>query len=177
MAAGSSRVFFALWPDDALRAVLAALAREVARETRGRPPAESNVHLTLAFLGEQPAQRVKALLKLASSLGGTRFALTFDEIGCFRRSGVAWLGAGAPQPDLLALQTNLALALRDDGFPLDERPYTPHLTLARRIRTPTHRKLATPIIWEVSSFALVASELGRAEPRYRTLAEWPLAGS
>jgi 2'-5' RNA ligase len=171
----SSRVFFALWPDDALRAVLAALAREVARETGGRPPAESNVHLTLAFLGEQPAHRVDALLQLGSSVGGMRFALSLDEIGCFPRSGVAWLGAGTPQPDLQALQTNLALALRHDGFPVDERPYTPHLTLARRIRAPVHRRLLKPIVWEATSFALVASELGGNAPTYRTLAGWPLA--
>jgi len=173
----SSRVFFALWPDDAVRAALAALAGEVARETGGRPPAQSNVHLTLAFLGEQPARRVDALLDLASSLGGTRFALSLDEIGCFRRSGVAWLGASAPQPDLLALQMDLALALRHDGFPVDERPYTPHLTLARRIRAPIHRNLTKPIVWAVSSFALVASELGGKAPTYRTLADWPLASS
>ena len=177
MPAASSRVFFAIWPDDSLRAVLAALAREVARETRGRPPAENNVHLTLAFLGEQPSSKVEALRKLASGIGATRFGLTLDEIGCFRRSGVAWLGASAPQAKLLALQARLALALRDDGFPVDERPYTPHLTLARRIRASIQRSLPTPIVWEVNSFALVASEFGGAAPTYRRLAEWPLSAS
>jgi 2'-5' RNA ligase len=177
MVAASSRVFFALWPDDAVREALAALAHEVARETRGRSPPESNAHLTLAFLGEQPSHRIEALRGLASSVRARSFGLTLDEIGCFRKNGVAWLGASAPQPNLLALQTNLALALRDEGFPVDERPYTPHLTLARRIRASIQRNLPRPILWEVTSFALVASELGRAASTYRTLAEWPLASS
>jgi len=175
MAAASSRVFFALWPGDTLRAVLAQLAQEVARETRGRPPAAANIHLTLAFLGEQSSARIVALREVAGRLGGRSFGLTLDEIGCFRRSGVAWLGASAPQPDLLSLQGGLARALRDGGFPIDERPYAPHLTLARHVQALTHRSLPTPIVWDVGSFALVVSELGSDHPRYRTLAEWPLA--
>src|SRR5215469_16484954 len=115
MSAASARVFFALWPDDALRAILANLAREVAHETRRRPPAAGNEHLTLAFLGEQPSGRVVALRDLAGDVGGERFSLTLDEIGCFRRSGIAWLGSSAAQSDLLALQGRLSLALRQDG--------------------------------------------------------------
>jgi len=177
MAAASSRVFFALWPDDAVRGMLAALAREVAREALGRAPAQSNIHLTLAFLGEQASHRVEALRELASGLRAARFVLKLDEIGCFRRSGVAWLGASTHQPHLLALQANLVRALRRGAFPVDERSYAPHLTLARHIRGAIHRSLPTPILWQVSSFALVASELGREAPTYRTLAEWSLAAS
>jgi len=174
MSAASARVFFALWPDDALRTILADLAREVGRETRGRPPAAGNEHLTLAFLGEQPSGRIVALRELAGNVGGERFSLTLDEIGCFRRSGVAWLGSSARQSDLLALQSRLSLALRQDGFPVDERPYAPHLTLARQIRASLHRSLPAPIVWDVSSFALVASELGRKGSTYHILAEWSL---
>lgn len=173
MPAASARVFFALWPDEPLRAILADLAREVAHEARGRPPAAGNEHLTLAFLGEQSSSRIAALRELAGNLGGERFSLTLDEIGSFRRSGVAWLGATAKQPDLLALQGRLAHALLEAGFPVDERPYAPHLTLARRIRAPVHRSLPAPIVWDVSSFALVASELGRKGSTYHILAEWP----
>ena len=174
MPAASARVFFALWPDDALRAVLADLARGVAREACGRPPKGGNEHLTLAFLGEQPSGRIAALRTLAENVGGEHFTLTLDEIGCFRRSGVAWLGSSVRQSDLLLLQGRLALALRENAFAIDERPYAPHLTLARQIRAPVQRSLPAPIVWDVSSFALVASELGRKGSTYHTLAEWPL---
>jgi 2'-5' RNA ligase len=174
MADAALRVFFALWPDDQLRGALADLAGEVARETRGRPTARENIHLTLAFLGAQRPDRIASLHALAQRVHGSPFAVTFDEIGCFRRSAIAWLGSSVAQAELSALQERLASALRERGFPVDDRPYAPHLTLARRIEASVHRKLSAPIEWKVGSFALVASETGRSGPTYRTLADWSL---
>ena len=50
----TQRLFFALWPDAATSVALAALAQQIAAESGGRPTAPGNVHLTLAFLGDQP---------------------------------------------------------------------------------------------------------------------------
>ena len=168
------RVFFALWPEPSLRSALADLAGEVARETRGRPTAGENVHLTLAFLGAQRPDRIALLRALAERVHGSPFAVMLDEIGCFRRSAIGWLGSSVVQAGLVGLQERLASALREREFPVDERPYAPHLTLARRIQTPARRQLPAPIVWKVGSFALVASETGRSGPTYRTLAEWSL---
>jgi len=174
MASASARVFFALWPDGALRTALAELAREVAQEAHGRATTQENLHLTLAFLGDQSARQVRALKALAGAVASHRFQLALDEIGSFARTGIAWLGASAPQLELVALQSRLALALREAGFSLDERPYAPHLTLARRAGAPVRRALARPILWNVNSFVLAASNLGRERPIYRVLAEWAL---
>ena len=168
------RVFFALWPDASLRAPLADLALEVAGESGGRPTAPNLLHLTLAFLGDQPAARVEALCRVGAGIRAPAFALTLDTIGAFQRTGIAWLGASAPQRELGALQGELAVALRASGFVLDARPYAPHLTLARRCAVAAERRLAQPLCWHVSSLVLVESESGRAGPAYRTLAEWPL---
>src|SRR5271169_1260781 len=97
------RVFFALWPDASMRATLADLAREVARETGGRPTAPSQIHLTLAFLGDQPAPRVETLRLLGGDLRSRAFALALDALGGFPRTGIAWLGASVAQPGLEAL--------------------------------------------------------------------------
>jgi len=174
MASAGSRMFFALWPDAPLRAALAALARDVAREARGRATAADKLHLTLAFLGDQPAQKVEVLRSLAGGIGGPCFALTLDEVGCFKRTGIAWLGAGTPQPALLALQGRLAGALRQAGFSLDERPYAPHLTLARHARTPVHSALGQAVSWNVTSFVLAASDPAGERPAYRIVDEWSL---
>ncbi|MCK6429025.1 MAG: hypothetical protein L6Q72_08010 [Burkholderiaceae bacterium] len=61
------RCFVALWPDDAARERLAAVAREQQRRfPRARAMRAENLHLTLAFIGELDetalAQRVRALL-------------------------------------------------------------------------------------------------------------------
>jgi len=174
MAASTQRVFFALWPDEPARAMIAGLAREVALESGGRPTALNHIHLTLAFVGEQPAIRVDSLRRLAAVVRARAFMLALDEIGGFQRAGIAWLGSSAAQPGLAALHDDLAHALQSRGFPVDERPHAPHLTLARRSTTVIARRLSQPIRWRVSSFSLMASELASSGPAYRTIAEWPL---
>jgi len=169
------RVFYALWPDAPLRVLLSGLAAEVAREWGGRPTAAKHFHLTLAFLGDQPQDRVETLHRVGAGIHAHAFPLAFDTIGGFRQSGIAWLGASAVQPDLVALHGELAAALRASGFVLDARSYAPHLTLARRSAVAAERHLSQPIGWRVSSFVLVVSEPGDGAPAYRTLGEWPLA--
>jgi len=176
MGGAALRVFFAVWPEPSLRTSLAGLAAEAAREARGRPAAVENIHITLAFLGEQPVSRMAVLCAIGARSGGPPFSIALDEIGCFRKAGVAWLGASAPQLELLALQQRLASELRSRRFPIDDRPYSPHLTLARRIEVAIRRRrLSAPVVWTVSSFALMASETTASGPIYRRLAEWPLA--
>jgi 2'-5' RNA ligase len=154
---------------------LADLARKVAHESGGRPTAPNQIHLTLAFLGDQPAPQVETLRRLAGGLRVRAFTLALDALGGFPRTGITWLGTSVSQPDLEALHFELAAALRKAGFAVDERPHAPHLTLARRSAATIERRLPQPLFWAVTSFFLVASELGRGGPTYRTLAEWPLA--
>jgi 2'-5' RNA ligase len=175
MSTAALRLFFALWPEADLGEVLAQLASEVARKTDGRAATADKIHLTLAFLGDQPESSIGVLAELAERTGGAAFELALDEIGCFKRSGIAWLGSSCAQPPLSALQADLARALREREFPVDDRAYAPHLTLARRARRSIHYRLPRPILWRVSSLVLVASELGAAGSTYRRLAEWPLA--
>ena len=171
----SRRFFFALWPDEVSRTALASLAREVALESGGRPTASNLIHLTLAFVGPQPQIRVDSMRRLAGLIRARSFVLALDEVGGFRRTGIAWLGASSPQPELKSLHDDLARVLQSRGFPVDERPYAPHLTLARRSVTVIERCLPQPIRWRVTAFTLVASETAPSGPSYRTIAEWPLA--
>jgi len=171
----SRRFFFALWPDEVSRPALGGLAREVALESGGRPTPPNLIHLTLAFVGQQPQIRVDSLRRLAGNVHAKSFVLQLDEVGGFRRAGIAWLGASSPQAELKALHDDLARVLQSRGFPVDERPYAPHLTLARRTVSVIDRRLPEPIRWRVTSFALVASELAPKGPAYRTVAEWRLA--
>ena len=167
------RLFFALWPDPATRAAIAALARDVGRETGGRAVAPANVHLTLAFLGEQPAEMVPKLRASAAAVELSAFRLALDEVGSWRNTGIAWLGASETPDALAALHGGLARALASLGIALEARPFAPHLTLARRIATAVRRRLPQPVVWNVTSFALVVSELDRNGARYRVLATWP----
>src|SRR5258708_7024483 len=173
-ASATQRVFFALWPDAPARALLASLAREIALESGGRPTLPNLIHLTLAFVGEQPAIRVDSLRRLAGVIRARSFVLALDKVGGFKRTGIAWLGSSAPQAELLSLHADLASALRSRAFQVEERTYGPHLPLARHSIPVIDQRLSEPIRWRVTSFALSASELGQGGPVYRTIAEWPL---
>ena len=166
------RLFFALWPDPATRAEIAKLATEVAKETNGRAVTADNVHLTLAFLGAQPATRVRELCSLAAAIEVAPFRLLLDDVGCFRKVGIAWVGASFAPPELVALHAGLGRSLNLAGITLDARPFAPHLTLARRISRAVQRRLAEPIRWGVTSFALVSSETLPDGARYRLLDTW-----
>lgn len=169
-----ARLFLAVWPDAPARASLAAIASEVARRCGGRAVPAAKLHLTLAFLGETDPARVPsgALAQVAARSGP--FGLVLDRLGEFARAGVAWAGCADAAPALLDLQAGIESGLREAGFDLEDRPYAPHLTLARHVRTRVAAEAIGPVAWRVASFALVESERGSGA--YREVARWPLAG-
>ena len=171
------RVFFALWPDADARDRLAAAAQDVAARTKGRAPPAGNLHVTLAFVGDVAPDRIGALCAIGASVAASAapFVLTLDCAGAFRGTGIAWAGASSLPPPLVELARNLATGLVAQGFPAEQRVFTPHVTLARRCRTPSLASLGGPIGWTVAQFALNASESARDGQRYRELGAWPLA--
>lgn len=93
-----------------------------------------NLHITLAFLGEQPdpAPIIEAMqaVKAAGPV-----SLTLDRPGRFqqRDGALLWLGAQRDRP-VQKLAAALASELRSRGFPTQERPYQAHITLMRRVK-------------------------------------------
>ena len=172
------RVFFAVWPDAPAREALDVLARDCAATSGGRAAAASNLHLTLAFVGDVAASRVSALhaIGLAASMAAPPFTLTLDRVGAFRNAGIAWAGASTLPPELAEVVRAMYGELSSAGFPTERRAFQPHVTLARRCRKPASADLAAPIAWRVESVVLNVSEPLRGGVRYRALAQWPLDG-
>jgi RNA 2',3'-cyclic 3'-phosphodiesterase len=168
-----ARLFFALWPDEDARRALGALAHDVARVAGGKPAPPEKIHLTLAFLGEIPAERCPELIGAAREIRGAPFTLKLDRVGSFRRARVAWAGTSEAPRALVDLQAALAARLASRGFGLEEREFAPHLTLARRIERSLPPASIAPIAMRATALALVASETGTG--RYTTLDTWPLA--
>lgn len=137
--------------------------------------AAENLHLTLAFLGERPATMVPDLCALASEIEVAPFALLLDDLGCWRKTGIAWLSTGKRAPGLFVLRERMVAALATLRIVIDERRFVPHVTLARRVESALARQLAPPIEWNVDSFALVASTLDPGGVRYEVLRTWPSA--
>ena len=168
-----ARIFFALWPDEPAAAELERLAGELASATLGKAVPRGKIHLTLAFLGEVAPERLEIALALAAKLRGRSFEARFDCIGAFRQARVAWAGMSDPPAALLELQENLASALRDAGFGLEDRPYAPHITLARRIARGLPRTPHAPIAWHARNLTLVRSDTGKGT--YSVVGSWGLA--
>ena len=166
------RLFFALWPGEEAARRLSGLALEIAGRGGGKPVPMEKIHLTLAFLGEVPPERIEAARAAGDATGGKGFELAFDCVGSFRAAQVAWAGQRETSAALAGLQSRLAAALAARGFALEDRPYTPHLTLARRTARTVPREAIVPVRWKVEAFRLVRSEPGTGS--YTILAEWPL---
>jgi 2'-5' RNA ligase len=96
---------------------------------------EARLHLTLKFLGEQPADVVPSLSESVSRVAQRHrtFALRLGEVGAFpnfRRARVVWMGIER-DPRLELLHHDLEVACEEIGFEVDGRAFRPHLTLAR----------------------------------------------
>ena len=94
------------------------------------------IHLTLKFLGGVPPQKIKDIVSFmeAASQGIKPFELQITEVGAFpdfRRPRVVWVGLKGDIDKLVAWQQRLDDGLVPLGFAKENRPFTPHLTLAR----------------------------------------------
>jgi 2'-5' RNA ligase len=166
-------LFFALRPGRALRRKIAGLQRRL--RLSGRAVAEVNLHVTLAFLGEVPAGRVAELLEIGHLLRAPACTLVLDQLGCFERARVAWLGTGQPLQALQEFQASLAERLREAGFRSEARRWQPHLTLYRNLRTPLCKMPVEPVIWQLDSWCLMRSTLHTSGPVYGVVQRWATA--
>ena len=169
-----ARLFFALWPDETVRAALAAIAREAQAECGGRAITPRNVHLTLFFVGSFELAGIPALEKAAGSLRTTGFELVLDRLGYWPHNRIVWLGSTHNPPPLAALATDLRSALGREGIQGEERPYVPHVTLVRNAGVkPAPRRIA-PCRWEIRELVLAQSVPSTDGVRYEVMRQWPL---
>ncbi len=172
MADDRQRLFFALWPDETVRAQLAAALPTATFD--GRPVRRDNLHLTLVFLGSVDSATRACAEQAASGLVGTRFTLAFDVAGYFPRPQVVWIAPSQPAVELEVLVRALREALRPCRLALDPRPYRPHLTLARKVRRRPAFPVIIPIAWPVTGFSLVESRSQVGGVCYVPLRSWEL---
>jgi RNA 2',3'-cyclic 3'-phosphodiesterase len=125
----AERWFFAIWPDDAVRAALASRLPELLA-VGVRPTHPSDFHLTLAFLGPLAPDVLGCAERAADRIRAHGFDLELDRVGRFARARVLWCApASTPEPlAVLVSDLQAALHLRSRRR---SRPYRPHITLAR----------------------------------------------
>jgi 2'-5' RNA ligase len=130
---------------DALCETIADL-RDASR--RGRYTHRDNLHLTLAFIGE--SDRVDDIVDVMEDACDDAFAnpirIAFADAGVFRRKGgdVHWIGVER-SPELKRLAERIASGLRREGFDIEKRKFTPHITIGREVKLSADARIRTPM--------------------------------
>ena len=128
------RLFIALNIDDAIRERISRFmdgVREFAPDARWVQP--ESLHVTLKFIGENPLEAVDQIKQALAALKGEPVKMSFREHGFFptpKSARVFWVGIESG-PALASLARAVDIATATLGIPKQERPFSPHLTLAR----------------------------------------------
>ena len=153
--------------------------------------APDSIHLTLSFLGDVPILKIDGIKDALTQVGADfkTFDLSLDGVGAFpnlERPHVVWVGLGGDTGKLSSMQKKLEGLLALLGFNLENRPFSPHLTLAR-VRdeaSPADKKRLGQAIgsttcrddclFSVHEISLIKSYLTPAGPVYTVLFSAPL---
>jgi 2'-5' RNA ligase len=149
------------------------------------PVPAANLHVTLAFLDDQPIDQLEMLHEELEMIRASAFEMTMKGIDLFGTAKSRCLALlVAPDPALMDLQADVARAARRAGMKIEKRRFRPHVTLSRfRDGQHTPEKIQGAIsrgthydMWPVSvtEFALYRSHLSSEGAQYEVLSEYPL---
>ncbi len=178
------RVFVAIDLPDAVRAVLEDVQEQV---PVGRLMMAETLHLTLAFLGDQPRDLLLAADEELARISAAPFEVQLHGLGTFgaRSPSVLWAGI-RPDPALTALRERVRGAVRLAGLELPRERFRPHVTLARfsRLREEELERLRRFLarfggvglpVFQVDRITLFQSRLSSEGAVHDALEEYPLA--
>lgn len=143
---------------------------------------EDNLHLTLKFLGDVATTRIADVSgAVARATSGIRsFELILSGCGIFPPRGkpnVLWIGVGTRASGLLDLHESIERELAAIGFPREQRPFAPHLTIARLKKPQAARELAalhqsmgfSPVEIQLTQITVFRSELLKEGSKHTAL--------
>ena len=184
------RVFIAIELPPEVRARLSEHVdslRKASPDVRASWARQENLHLTLKFLGEVPIAKVGALSVAAGAAAraNDHFDLVVGGCGAFPPRGnprVLWIGIEDQSGKLAQLHQALEKECVQAGFAREERPFHPHLTIAR-LRQPrgtrslaaTHQALGFEALSiKAGEVCVIRSELSNQGSKYTVISRQPL---
>jgi RNA 2',3'-cyclic 3'-phosphodiesterase len=180
------RLFVAAYPSQEALADLGRLVDDLGlarygaqHETNVRLTARELWHVTLAFAGQTPDDRVPDVAKALADVPGEPAKLRVGGGGKFGRGRftILWAGLRGDVDRLAATSATVRKRLRKARVPYDQKPFRPHLTIARPGDRAPAPIVAADIIelneydgpeWTVDEICLMRSHQG-PNPRYETL--------
>jgi len=134
------RLFISINFDDKTKNNILSVQRRLQALGRGRFTRPDNLHLTLAFLGEVPEERIPDLKEILDSMNVPELQLTFAEVGVFRNESELWWIGIKNNEHLSKMQSELITKLKASGFTPDSKRFRPHITLAREMHIGNARR-------------------------------------
>jgi len=157
------RLFIAINFDDTFRNGLAEIQKSLkSRIASGRFTRIKNLHLTLVFIGESESAKDIAVIckETMKSEMKSPVWLCIDGIGRFKKDegDIVWVGLD-DNPTLGWYVDKLREKLAEKGYIKKSKGYTPHITMARKVKGQRCEDLRIPPLeMKVSSVSLMKSE-------------------
>jgi 2'-5' RNA ligase len=133
---GMKRIFIAvkIGVGDKLSRMISSMKSEFSSEGI-KWTTNDNIHITLAFLGDTDGNKIKNITSMLNALCKTiiKFELTLRGTGVFKNINdprILWTGID-PSESLMELHRSIIGGLKVLGHKIEERPFNPHLTIAR----------------------------------------------
>ena len=168
-------MFFALWPDADVRSRIAENLKCFDLDSdKSRLVTNSNLHLTLHFIGNTSVAEMKCLHRQASRVKAEAFDLCIDCSGYFKKPKVLWFGCSSVPHALNDLHRKLGRQIARCDFSPEKRPYSPHITVARKITGAPESRAIEPVRWEIPQFVLVKSVSVPEGVRYQVVESYAL---
>ena len=151
-----------------------------------------NIHLTLIFIGNVPADHLDLLGKTTGQACGKfgSFKISLKGVGIFgskKYPRIIWTRLGGDLKRMAIFRDVLQKSLMPFGIKLEKRPFKPHLTLGRFRKGTIHSALLDELLTKfedltsptcnLDELVLFKSELKPTGPVYTRLDSWTLAGS
>lgn len=132
-------------------------------------------HITLQFLGEAPIAQYECVVPRLAAIRAPEIPVWLSGTGIFDRAGVFWAGVNV-SPELQTLEKQVLATTGQCGFAAEDRPYHPHVTLARakgdgraRVLRTLQSRVKEQVIFPTftaSEFLLYESFLGAGGTRH-----------
>ncbi len=175
------RLFYGIELNDDIRDNIYQIIQDLDINYRGIKWVEKeNLHITLEFFGETNKNEMENLIELTKNINFTKFNLSLYSIGGFpflEKAKVLWVGLKEHKIELMNLYNKLHFTCKNIKSNLDDRPYHPHITIAR-VKRPLNssnikkiEKYSQMNFGEltVKKITLFQSELKKQGPEYKII--------
>lgn len=131
------RVFLAVEFSEDIKESLVQIQQAVRRESlKGNFTLKENLHLTIQFIGEIDGEQLEPLKNAVKEVAQIQqsFELSIKGLGQFPRGNnkIIWVGLDDSEP-MQKMYLASKKALEKQGYVLDQKGFTPHITIGRQV--------------------------------------------